>query len=404
MMNPLPLVLATLKRNPVTSLLFLVLISVAVGLGVAITAQERALRQGSARAADRFDLIVAAPGSQTDVLLKVVYLASGSVELVKPDLVSRAMAEPRTEFVAPIAFGDSHDGAPVIGTIAAFALHMSGGSLADGRMFRDHDEAVVGAASALEIGERFRPTHGDGHAVVDEDDHREHGTELTVVGRLAATGSPWDRAIVVPVELVWDLHNLPTGHAAGNDRIGPPFDAAALPGIPALVIKPDSLAAAYGLRNTYRGETSMAFFPAEVLVELYTLLGNVRSILDMMAIATQTLVIVSILVGIMVLLRTHRRQFAVLRALGAPRRYVLLTVWSYVAVIVVAGAIGGLALGHGLTGAVSAVFSATSGIALDARLGLPEFALAAAVVLIGAVMATVPAVLMYARAAVHDLR
>ncbi len=39
-----------------------------------LTAQERALRQGRARASDRFDLVVAAPGSQTDLLLKVAFL------------------------------------------------------------------------------------------------------------------------------------------------------------------------------------------------------------------------------------------------------------------------------------------------------------------------------------------
>ncbi len=50
---------------------FVLVIALAVGFAAAITAQERALRQGSARAADRFDLVVAAPGSQTDLLLKV---------------------------------------------------------------------------------------------------------------------------------------------------------------------------------------------------------------------------------------------------------------------------------------------------------------------------------------------
>ena len=45
--------------------LFPEFIAQCAGFGVVGRAQERALRQGSARAADGFDLIVAAPGSQT---------------------------------------------------------------------------------------------------------------------------------------------------------------------------------------------------------------------------------------------------------------------------------------------------------------------------------------------------
>ncbi|AXS40829.1 ABC transporter permease [Breoghania sp. L-A4] len=392
------------------------LIAVAVGMGVSITAQERALRKGSARAADRFDLIIAAPGSQTDVLLKTIFLNSGSVELLSPDVVARAYAEPKAEFVAPIAFGDSHNGDPIVGSTGAFALHLSGGTLSEGRVFETHEEAVVGAASPMRIGDTFQPTHGEAHGGAHEDE-RHHGARLTVVGRMSATGSPWDRAIVVPVELTWELHNLPTGHldkdhddeaGATDDHdaepIGPPFDAATLPGVPALVIKPQSVAAAYGLRNAYRTDTSMAFFPAEVLVELYALLGDVRAVMDIMALATQTLVIAAILVGVMVLLRLYRTQFAVLRALGAPRSFVFLTIWSYVTAIVACGAATGLLIGIGLTNLVSRAFTDASGIALNASLQGPELVAAGAIVLIGAAAATVPAALLYARPVVTDLR
>ncbi|HCJ61145.1 MAG TPA: hypothetical protein DHV49_00350, partial [Alphaproteobacteria bacterium] len=48
-----------------TNLVFMLLIAVAVGLGVGLTAQERGLRQGTAKAAEKFTLVVAAPGSET---------------------------------------------------------------------------------------------------------------------------------------------------------------------------------------------------------------------------------------------------------------------------------------------------------------------------------------------------
>ena len=47
-MNPFPIVLALWRRTRVTSALFLLLIAISIALGVAIIAQERGLRTGSA--------------------------------------------------------------------------------------------------------------------------------------------------------------------------------------------------------------------------------------------------------------------------------------------------------------------------------------------------------------------
>ena len=60
--NPLPLVLADLRRSRAGAAAVVALIGVAVALGVAVTAEERALRAGTARAADAFDLVVGARG------------------------------------------------------------------------------------------------------------------------------------------------------------------------------------------------------------------------------------------------------------------------------------------------------------------------------------------------------
>ena len=359
-MNPLPLALAMMRRNAVICGAFVILIALAVGVGASITSQERALRHGTARAADRFDLVVAAPGSVTDLLLKVVYLRPGSVELLEGEPLRRLMSETRAEFVAPIGFGDSVAGDPVVGTIPALVEHLADGRL-EGRMFERVFEAVVGAASPLKIGDQFQATHGHGPEAEAGDYHPQ---KLTVVGRLPPTGSPWDRAILMPIEHVWEVHGLADGHGgvpaaahadgegegheagaeheeAGHEhegahageeehvhaelrdvRIGPPFDLASMPGIPAAVVKPRTLPEAYGLRNTWRTTTTTAFFPAEVLVQLYELLGDVRVVMSALAVATELLLVAAILAGVLILMRLYRQRFAVLRALGASRGYV----------------------------------------------------------------------------------
>ena len=110
-MNPWPIVRAFLVRHRWTALAFVFLVAAGVSLAVALVSQERALRTGSARAADRFDLIVAAPGSQIDVLLTAVFLRPGTTKLLAPDVTARLLNDQRAAFVAPIGFGDSHRGA-----------------------------------------------------------------------------------------------------------------------------------------------------------------------------------------------------------------------------------------------------------------------------------------------------
>ena len=208
-------------------------------------------------------------------------------------------------------------------------------------MFGHVDEAVVGAASPLAIGDTFQATHGHG---VEAEGGDYHPQELKVVGRLPPTGSPWDRAILMPIEHVWQVHGLADGHggAAGERReaedghagesaeehaeeehehaelrdvaIGPPFDLASMPGIPAAVVKPRTLIEAYGLRNSWRTTETMAFFPAEVLVQLYELLGDVRVVMSALAVATELLLVAAILAGILILMRLYRQRFAVLQS------------------------------------------------------------------------------------------
>jgi putative ABC transport system permease protein len=409
-MNPLPLVTAMLRRDFTTGAVFVALIALAVGIAAAITAQERALRSGSARAADKFDLIVAAPGSQTDLLLKVVFLQPGSVELLSGPPLRRLLSEDRATFIAPIGFGDSFEGTPVVGTIPDFVDHLSGGQLIEGRMFAERTEVVVGAASPLEIGQAFHASHGHGAEALPGDHHPQ---ELRVVGRMAPTGSPWDRALLVPIEFVWAVHGLPDGHTASAggqhdgdhvEQIGPPFDPDRLPGIPAAVVKPATIADAYGLRSAWRTSESMAFFPAEVLVALYELLGDVRVVMTALAIASQILLVGAVLAGILILMRLYRHRFAILRALGASRLYVFLVAWLFGFVLVAVGSALGLAVATAMTLIVSRVFERASGIALHAGIGVHEVAFAIAVAGLGAVLAAVPGVLVYRRPVVDGLR
>ena len=400
-MNPFPVVRATIARHRGTYLLFILLVAVATAIGVGITTQEAALRIGSARAADKFDLMVAAPGSETDVVLAAIYLRPGTVPLLDPAMVGKVLAEPRAKISAPLGFGDNIRGSAIVGTVPGFVDYLSGG-LQEGRVFATEEEAVAGAAASVAMGESFHPDHGR-NPFLEAGARVQHATTLTVVGRMKPTGTPWDNSVIVPIESVWRVHGLPTGHAESETRIGPPFDAARVPGVPAIVIKPETINAAYGLRTLYRSPLSMAFFPAEALIRLYEVLGDIRELMGWLALATQGLVVIAMLAGVMAILTLHRRQFAVLRALGAPRLYIFLCVWAQIAVIAVAGALIGLLLGAGAAIAVSHMITRATGIVLPAQIGPDELMLVGGMIAFGLVVATVPAFISYRRSVIEGL-
>lgn len=405
--NPFPMVRADLRRNHLLVWVTVLLVAVSVATGIAVISQERALRQGSARAADDFDVLVGAPGSTTQLVLTSVYLRPQAIPLLDGELLAKASTAAGVKYAAPIAFGDNWQGHSIVGTIAAFAGR--GGTLAplQGRIFEKRGEAVVGAGVALAIGASFSPAHGLQHAQGDEEEHADpahSAVHYTVVGRLPARHNIWDTAILVPVEDVWRVHGLSLGHdAAEAAHIGPPWNPKYLPGVPAIAIKPDSVASAYRLRGQFRTPRSVALFPAEVLNDLYLTLGNVRDLMSLLVITTQVLVVAAVLMALLVGFLARKRQFAVLRAMGASRLYVFSVVWIEVAVLITAGAAIGVLLGWASSVALSYWMQSQVGFDMPVRLGAAEGALVAALILAGAVIATLPAWLVFRRSIAEGL-
>jgi putative ABC transport system permease protein len=404
-MNPTSIAWAMIRRHPATTTIFVVVIAIAVALGIGISAQERSLREGSAMAADRFDILVAARGSATEILLNSVFLRPSAVQLIDPPTVAKVFADSRAEYVAPIGYGDNVSGLQVMGTIAQFVNRLSDG-LSEGRMFTSTTEAVIGAAVPFKIGQVVTPLHGSAAfanaAGQTQAGHKPYN--LTIVGRMKPTGNPWDRAIVVPIETLWAAHGFSLGHAPGDTHIGLPFEAQFLPGLPAIVIKGKTRADSEAIVADYNKTPSMAFYPADALLTLYDVGGNVRALMSAMAVVSQGLAFLSIFAGVFALTKLFERQFAVLRALGASRSYVFLCVWLFASAIVVVGVAIGVGVGYCAAGYVTNVIARMTGISLSATLGQDEFMLAAVGAALGIALAILPAVMMYRGSVAQLLR
>ncbi|MGR9170246.1 ABC transporter permease [Rhizobium sp. KDH_Rht_773_N] len=422
-------ILADLRRLWAGSVVVVLLVALATALGVSVILQERALRLGSARAADRFDLVIGAGGSETQLVLSSVFLQPSALPLMSGDVLARLAADPRVEWAAPVGFGDSFSGYPIVGTTRALTETISGGFF-EGRVFTSEGEAVIGSSVDLAIGSEIKPMHG----AVDTGGHTHTELAYHVTGRLLPTGTAWDRAILVPIQAVWHIHGLEAGeeheheHTAEADRPegavhaeGAEEDAdhhaeadphaglnenwtTQTPGLPAILVKPKTIADAYKLRQDYRDGTTIAVFPGEVLTNLYATLGDAKQILVAVASGAQGLVAASLILVTVIHIGQRRRQIGALRAFGAPRGAIFGIVWLEFFILVAAGVGLGFALGYGAALVLSGFFSQSSGVSLPVGFAREDVALAMILLAFTAALAALPAVLAYRQPPAQALR
>ncbi|WP_374829141.1 ABC transporter permease [Paenochrobactrum pullorum] len=415
---------ADLKRHWLGALALVLLVAFATALSVAVTLQERALRLGSARAADHFDLVIGAAASETQLVLSSVFLQTSLLPLMEGNELEKLSHDPRVAWAAPVGFGDSYKNYPIIGTTSKLVETLSP-KLASGKMFTAHHEAVVGANVDVSAETSMVPLHGN----AGEGGH--HHTEITykMVGRMAPTGGAWDNAILVPIEAVWAVHGMEHDHehshadetaeehAAhgdhdhehehehqhGEEALQTSFEHGAA-GVPAIIVKPKTIADAYKLRQEYRGNGTTAVFPAEVLTNLYGMLGNAKSILMFVALGTQILIGCALVFVALLHIGERRRQIGALRALGASRGKIFTLVWSEVAILLGAGIFSGFALGFVASKILSRIVTQSSGFAMPVAFEMQDLN-SMIVMLVGAsVIGLLPAMMAYRQSPVSALR
>ena len=92
-MNPLMLIKGELRRSFGGILALALVLALSLSLGVGVSMTERAVRQGTARAGDAFDLLVGAQGSSVQLMLGAVYLRPQSLPLVPGSAVTEILKQ-----------------------------------------------------------------------------------------------------------------------------------------------------------------------------------------------------------------------------------------------------------------------------------------------------------------------
>ena len=336
------------------------------------------VRESFSQAVSGTDLIVGARTGPVQLMLYAVFRVGGATNNIRMSSV-QALAEHRAvAWVVPISLGDSHRGFPVLGTTPAYFQHFLYAdrqplALAQGQPFRgDLDglyEAVLGAEVAqrlgYRLGERITLSHGSGGTP-----GMEHGDKpFTVVGILARTGTPVDRTLHVSLQAIQAIHLDWLG--------GAPMPGMAIPAEQArkFDLNPKEVTAALvGLKNraavfavqrhvaSFADEPLLAVLPGVALDELWDVVGvGERALLGMSAMVA-VVSLAGLVAVVLAGLNERRRELAVLRAVGAGPRHVLLLLASEGALVTLLGA----ALGSVLT----LLFIAAAGSWMQTRFGI----------------------------------
>lgn len=409
-----------------------------VALVVAVLLVHGVVRETFTRGAVGFNLLVGSPkGGKLQLVLNTIYhldAPAGKLPYRYYQEFSSGKYASAVAQAVPYCLGDNYLGYRVVGTIPALFDHRPGDpsqpyAFSAGRNFAPDAffESVVGAEVArrtgLKVGSEFTATHG----VVDDDIGAEHKHDaFKVVGILAPTGTPNDRALFVNMEgfYLMEGHAKPSepgDHAdthSESDKVDHAHDEAAhehddehpqedhaheehseskdahgehahdehaheegaehehdharqpLPDdqkeITAILIRTHSDIQGMALAGQLRDDPLVqTVLPTRVVYDLFD--GIVGPLRSLMLVLTGLIVVVAaigVMVSIYNTMSERRREIAVMRALGAERSTVMAIVLVESLLLSLAGGLIGWALGHAMIAALSPLIEARTGVAI----------------------------------------
>lgn len=315
-------------------------VALSAALLVLIEQVRTDVRDGFSQSISGTDLIVGPRGGSTQLLLYSVFRLGQATNNMRWDSVQALASHRSVKWVVPLSLGDSHRGFPVVATTLAYFEHLRHGddqalAMQAGRRFDESPaglfEAVIGSEVARQlgigVGARVVLSHGDG--AFAENDHADK--PFTVVGVLAATGTPVDRSIHIGLAAMQALH---VDWLAG----APPMPGLSVPpqALQPTMLQPREVTAVLvGLRSRaavfsvqrwlaeHDGEPLMGVLPGVALDELWQVVGVAErallAVTALVALASFAGLAATMLAG----LNERRRELAILRSVGASPRAIL---------------------------------------------------------------------------------
>lgn len=394
----LTLALRSLRARLTISLLTVASIALSVALLVGIEHVRSGVRESFAGTIRGTDLIVGARGGTGQVLLSTVFGMATPSGSVSWETYTRWRAHPAVAWTIPYALGDSHRGFRVIGTTAEFferyRFRDQSVRFLEGRAPAADTEVAIGH----EVAQRLGYSLGDsvvlahGVAAVSFAEHEVH--PFTVVGIIARTVTPIDRALYVTLDGLEAMHDA-EAHRGGLPMGPPQAEAHEEPPITSFLVGTKNRFETLQLQremNEDRREPLTAIIPGVALAQLWNVVGNAEAALRVVSLFTLVVGLLGMCVALYASLESRRREMAVLRAIGAGPRTISALLISESAVLATAGALLGVVLVYLGLAVVAGPVEARYGLALAlAPLSAIEWGFLGAVVVAGTMVGALPA-------------
>jgi len=281
----LKLALKSLLYRRVTVLLTVLSLTISMCLMLGLEHMRVQAKESFTRTISGTDLIVGARSGQLNLLLYSVFRMGNPTNNMSWDSYQRLEQNKWVDWLVPISLGDSFKGYRVVGTTQDYFERYKFGQkqsleFAQGEQFENVLDVVLGAEVAaklkLTMGDKITLSHGIGSTSFTNHDE----FPFTVVGILAATGTPVDQAVHVSLQGIELIHDKPGRHdltlpLEQLDGLQPKTITATLLGL-------TSKLGTFQLQrqiNTDKREAMMAIIPGVALTELWQMLGMVENLL-----------------------------------------------------------------------------------------------------------------------------
>ena len=399
----------SLRQHMLSTAITVLSAALGAGLVMAVFAVSHQSERAFAGGPVGFDAVLGARGSQLQLVLNTVFHLETSPGNLPWSLYREVQDDRRVELAIPYAVGDNYRGYRVVGTTLELFTDFE---FQEGRPFEvqaggsffdpSRRQAVVGDTVARKLGLRpgavIRPYHG-----LQYDASAQHEEEYVVSGILKPTNSPSDRVVWIPIEGIFRMG----GHVlrGTGEEVYQPQPGEAIPDehkeVSAVMLKFRGGATTGmhfdNLINRQGKVATLAWPIGKSMAELFDKLGWVNRILELVAYLVVAVAAGSILASLYNTMNERRREFAILRALGARRGTVFAAIVCEAGTIAALGALLGYGVYLAILGAAAGVIQAQTGVVLDLFTLHPVLAWTpVGMVLLGVVAGFLPAYKAYA--------
>ena len=295
-----------------------------------------------------YDMIVGPSGSSTQLAMNTMFFTDKPLGTIPYSYVEELQNDPNVNAAVPFTMGDSFNSARIVGTTLAL---LEGKPLAQGKMFEDIYEAVVGSEVAtrygLKVGDSIITSHGLAASGA------EHASSpLLITGILKTTHTNYDNTVFTSYLTVWAVHsheedehdhagheeetkdtsgipdeaetNAPMSHGSGHASAGSADtsdedeEAEAHEGeVCAILVRSKSVAAYQKLSARWSGDARLLVInPAAVLREVLSQVDNTTRIVYVLCgvIMVMNMLVISVITLLNLL--DSRREIALMRMIG----------------------------------------------------------------------------------------